>query len=86
MVVTVLGSETLWAYPKTHMKSAEDAIKQARHWVVFIYSVLKNKVGITDQDQLDEYKGDFTSIRLLKLTQNPVEGSFDLAHLYFAIS
>jgi cell filamentation protein len=44
-------------------------------------AVLKNKVGITDQDQLDEYEGDFTAIRLLELTQSPVEGSFDLAHL-----
>lgn len=44
-------------------------------------AVLKNKAGITDQDQLDEYEGDFTAIRLLELTQNPAEGSFDLAHL-----
>jgi cell filamentation protein len=44
-------------------------------------AVLKNKAGITDQDQLDEYEGDFTAIRLLELTQNPVEGSFDLVHL-----
>ena len=44
-------------------------------------AVLKNKAGITDQDQLDEFEGDFTAIRLLELTQNPVEGSFDLAHL-----
>ena len=44
-------------------------------------AVLKNKAGITDQEQLDEYEGDFTAIRLLELTQNPVEGSFDLAHL-----
>jgi len=44
-------------------------------------AVLKNKAGITDQDQLDEYEGDFTAIRLLELTQNPVEGSFDLNHL-----
>jgi cell filamentation protein len=44
-------------------------------------AVLKNKAGITDQDQLDEYEGDFTAIRLLELTQSPVEGSFDLAHL-----
>ena len=36
-------------------------------------AVLKNKVGITDQDQLDEYEGDFTAIRLLELTQNPVD-------------
>jgi cell filamentation protein len=44
-------------------------------------AVLKNKAGITDQGQLDEYEGDFTAIRILELTQNPVEGSFDLAHL-----
>jgi len=44
-------------------------------------AVLKNKAGITDQEQLDEFEGDFTAIRLLELTQNPVEGSFDLAHL-----
>ena len=44
-------------------------------------AVLKNKAGITDQEPLDEYEGDFTAIRLLELTQNPVEGSFDLAHL-----
>ena len=44
-------------------------------------AVLKNKAGITDQDQLDEYEGDFTAIRLIELTQNPVEGSFDLVHL-----
>ena len=44
-------------------------------------AVLKNKAGITDQDQLDEYEGDFTAIRLLELTQSPVEGSFDLGHL-----
>jgi len=43
-------------------------------------AVLKNKAGITDQNQLDEFEGDFTAIRLLELTQNPVEGSFDLAH------
>ena len=44
-------------------------------------AILKNKAGITDQNQLDEFEGDFTAIRLLELTQNPVEGSFDLAHL-----
>lgn len=44
-------------------------------------AVLKNKAGITDQDLLDEYEGDFTAIRLLELTQDPAEGSFDLTHL-----
>jgi cell filamentation protein len=44
-------------------------------------AVLTNKAGITDQDLLDEYEGDFTAIRHLELMQNPVEGAFDLAHL-----
>lgn len=44
-------------------------------------AVLTNKAGITDQDLLDEFEADFTAIRLLELSQNPVEGSFDLAHL-----
>ena len=44
-------------------------------------AVLKNKAGITDQDLLDEFEADFTAIRLLELSQNPVEGSFYLAHL-----
>jgi len=44
-------------------------------------AVLKNKAGIADQALLDEYEGDFTAIRLLELTQNPVAGSFDLTHL-----
>jgi cell filamentation protein len=38
-------------------------------------AVLKNKAGITNQDLLDEYEGDFTAIRLLELAQNPVEGA-----------
>ena len=44
-------------------------------------TVLKNKAGITDQKLLDEFEGDFTAIRLLEITQNPVKGSFDLTHL-----
>ena len=35
-------------------------------------TVLKNKAGITDQKLLDEFEGDFTAIRLLELTQNPI--------------
>ena len=44
-------------------------------------AVLKNKAGITDQKLLDEFEADFTAIRLLELTQNPVKDSFDLTHL-----
>jgi cell filamentation protein len=44
-------------------------------------SVLKNKAGISDQDLLDQYEADFTTIRLLELAKNAVEGEFDLDHL-----
>ena len=44
-------------------------------------AVLKNKAGITDQVLLDEYEGDFTTIRLLELAQSPIPGVFDLEHL-----
>ena len=44
-------------------------------------SVLKNKAGISDQDLLDQYEADFTTIRLLELAKNVVEGRFDLDHL-----
>ena len=44
-------------------------------------AVLKNKAGITDPNLLDEFEGDFTAIRILELTQNPIPGQFDLTHL-----
>ena len=43
--------------------------------------VLKNKAGITDQALLDQFEADFTTIRIIELAQNPVEGAFDLDHL-----
>jgi cell filamentation protein len=44
-------------------------------------SVLKNKAGITEQDLLDEYEADYTTVRIIELAQNPIVGQFDLAHL-----
>jgi len=44
-------------------------------------SVLKNKAGITEQDLLDEYEADYTTVRIIELAQNPIPGQFDLAHL-----
>ena len=44
-------------------------------------SVLKNKAGITDQDLLDQYEADLTTIRLLELARSAVLGQFDLEHL-----
>ena len=44
-------------------------------------ALLKNKAGITDQALLDQYEADFTTVRLLELAQNSIQGVFDLAHL-----
>ena len=44
-------------------------------------SVFINKAGISDQELLDQYEADFTTIRLLELAKNAVEGEFDLNHL-----
>ena len=44
-------------------------------------SVLKNKAGITDQELLDQYEADLTTIRLLELARSAVQGQFDLEHL-----
>ena len=44
-------------------------------------AVLKNKADITDQDLLDQYEADYSTIRIIELAQNPVSGNFDLEHL-----
>lgn len=43
--------------------------------------VLKNKIGLREQAALDAFEADATAIRLLELTEHPVPGNFDLAHL-----
>jgi len=44
-------------------------------------SILKNKAGITEQNLLEQYEADLTTIRLLELARSAVEGQFDLDHL-----
>jgi cell filamentation protein len=44
-------------------------------------SVLKNKLGLLDQEQLDAFEADMTALRIIALDNNPVDGQFDLAHL-----
>jgi len=44
-------------------------------------AVLKNKAEITDQDLLDQYEADFTTVRIIELSQTPIIGNFDLNHL-----
>jgi cell filamentation protein len=44
-------------------------------------SVLKNKLGLQDQDKLDTFEADITALRIIELDNNPVLGQFDLEHL-----
>ena len=44
-------------------------------------SVLRNKLDLKDQDQLDQYEAEITALRLVELQENPIKGHFDLDHL-----
>lgn len=43
--------------------------------------VLKNKLGIKNQEKLHEVEKHLTAIRVYDLTQKPIKGKFDLNHL-----
>lgn len=43
--------------------------------------VLRNKLGITDAAELQQEEGEYAFVRSYELSQNPVSGTFDLAHL-----
>lgn len=43
--------------------------------------VLKNKLGIKDQDTLDKVERDITSYKISLLDKDPIKGKFNLAHL-----
>ena len=44
-------------------------------------NVLKNKLNITDKDELFEAEKELTAIRLKELQDKPIEGNFDFEHL-----
>jgi cell filamentation protein len=44
-------------------------------------TVLKNKLNIKDQKQLDEAEANYTVYRLKELALNPLKGDYDLKHL-----
>ena len=44
-------------------------------------SVLKNKLNIKDQNELDEAEANFTAFRLKELALNPIKGEYNLEHL-----
>lgn len=43
--------------------------------------VLRNRLGITDQAELDRAEATLALVRSLELVKQPVEGKYDLAHL-----
>lgn len=43
--------------------------------------VLKNKLGITNQQELDKKEADLSAFRLYELKNNPISNKFDFAHL-----
>jgi len=44
-------------------------------------AILKNIPNITDQELLDQYEADYSTVRIIELSQNPINGQFDLKHL-----
>lgn len=44
-------------------------------------SVLKNKLGILEQDQLDAFEADITLARIVSIENEPIQGEFDFEHL-----
>lgn len=50
---------------------------------IYLYdnsNVLKNKLGIMDISLLEAAEGDYVSLRLKELAQNPLEGTYDYRH------
>ncbi|MFC0322411.1 Fic/DOC family protein [Gallibacterium melopsittaci] len=43
--------------------------------------VLLNKFGIDDQNELNKKENNITSVQIVKLSIDPIKGSFDLKHL-----
>lgn len=43
--------------------------------------ILKNKLGIRDEATLATAEADYVAARSYELSQNPIDGKFDLAHL-----
>jgi cell filamentation protein len=43
------------------------------HYCIPGTSVLRNKAGITDQQLLDEFEADYTTVRIIELAQTPLK-------------
>ncbi|KJU87190.1 Cell filamentation protein fic [Candidatus Magnetobacterium bavaricum] len=51
------------------------------HYIDEKTGVLKNRLGITTQAELEKAEASFASTRLYELFQTPLEGNFDFDHL-----
>ena len=51
------------------------------HYIDPASGVLKNRLGITDAAMLEATEADFVAARSRELSQTPLKGGFDLAHL-----
>lgn len=55
-----------------------------RLWESYLYpgtDTLKNKLGITDSDELHEKEAEISFEKLVELYENPIPGNFDKKHL-----
>lgn len=54
-------------------------------WNAYFYpgtNVLKNKLGITDYDELHRKEAEITFEKLVELQENPIKGTFNKEHLF----
>lgn len=63
---------------------SEYEIKMTKLWDSYFYpgtNVLKNKMNITDHDELKQKEAEISFEKLVELYENPIQGSFDKEHL-----
>lgn len=63
---------------------SEYEIKITKLWESYFYpgtNVLKNKMNITDYDELKKKEAETSFEKLVELYENPIQGSFDKEHL-----
>lgn len=51
------------------------------HYIDVATGVLKNRLGITNQSELEEAEASLASVRSYELMKKPLKGKFDLPHL-----
>ena len=62
----------------------EEMTELKRLWNSYFYpnsTVLINKLGITNQEELEQKEAEITFEKIIELYENPVAGNFDAEHL-----